>query len=119
MNDGPLKEGKATSVPQNGPISLQKGDILEALKDIKDPEIPVNIVDLGLVYGITIIDNWVGVKMTLTTPGCGMAENIVSSVRERIKKIPGVMDGDVRLVWQPEWNPQLMSAAAKERLGIK
>jgi metal-sulfur cluster biosynthetic enzyme len=93
--------------------------VYEALKECYDPEIPVNIVDLGLVYGVTIIDDWVGVKMTLTTPGCGMADAIVSKVRERIMRIPGVQDGDVRLVWQPAWNPTLMSPQAKGQLGVK
>ncbi len=93
--------------------------VYEALKECYDPEIPVNIVDLGLVYGVTIVDDWVGVKMTLTTPGCGMADSIVSGVRERIKKIPGVSDGDVRLVWNPAWNPELMSPSAKQQLGVK
>ncbi|HLE33052.1 MAG TPA: iron-sulfur cluster assembly protein [Bacteroidota bacterium] len=93
--------------------------VYEALKECYDPEIPVNIVDLGLVYGVTIVDGWVGVKMTLTTPGCGMADAIVSKVRERILKIPGVNDGDVRLVWNPAWNPGLMSPSAKEQLGVK
>jgi len=93
--------------------------VYEALKECYDPEIPVNIVDLGLVYGVTIVDGWVGVKMTLTTPGCGMADTIVSKVRERILKIPGVNDGDVRLVWNPAWNPGLMSPSAKEQLGVK
>jgi len=55
----------------------------------------------------------------LTTPGCGMADAIVSKVRERILKIPGVNDGDVRLVWNPAWNPGLMSPSAKEQLGVK
>lgn len=93
--------------------------VYEALKDCYDPEIPVNIVDLGLVYGVTIVDDWVGVKMTLTTPGCGLADMIVSKVRERILKIPGITDGDVRLVWHPAWNPEMMSASAKEQLGVK
>ena len=93
--------------------------VYEALKECYDPEIPVNIVDLGLVYCVTIVDGWVGVKMTLTTPGCGMADTIVSKVRERILKIPGVNDGDVRLVWNPAWNPGLMSPSAKEQLGVK
>ena len=91
--------------------------ILEALREIRDPEIPVNIVDLGLIYGVTVVDDWVGVKMTLTTPGCGMADQIVSQVRSRLLKIPGVSDGDVRLVWHPAWNHSLMSAAARKQLG--
>jgi metal-sulfur cluster biosynthetic enzyme len=102
-----------------GKSGLDQETVLRVLREINDPEIPVNIVDLGLIYGVTIVDDWVGVKMTLTTPGCGMADAIVSKVRERIMRIPGVQDGDVRLVWHPAWNASLMSSHAKEQLGVK
>jgi len=98
---------------------IQEETVFDALREIHDPEIPINIVDLGLVYGVTILDDWVGVKMTLTTPGCGMANTIVSMVRERVLKIPGVHDGDVRLVWQPAWTPEFMSSSAKKQLAGK
>lgn len=98
--------------------AIGKEQVLGVLRTINDPEIPVNIVDLGLIYGITIVDDWVGVKMTLTTPGCGMADSIVSKVREGIMTIPGVRDGDVRLVWHPAWNPGRMSPSAKKQLGV-
>ncbi|HEX9829430.1 MAG TPA: metal-sulfur cluster assembly factor, partial [Bacteroidota bacterium] len=68
--------------------------VYEALRECYDPELPVNIVDLGLVYDVTIVDNWVGVRMTLTTPGCGLADQIANDVRAKIKNIPGVADGD-------------------------
>lgn len=100
------------------PVAITEEQVLAALKECYDPEIPVNIVDLGLVYGVTIIDDWVGVKMTLTTQGCGMADMIISKVRERIKLIPGVSDGDVRLVWQPAWHQGLMSESARKQLRI-
>ncbi|GJQ20836.1 MAG: hypothetical protein HBSIN02_11910 [Bacteroidia bacterium] len=89
-----------------------------ALKECYDPEIPLNIVDLGLVYDVVIVDDWVGVKMTLTTPGCGMADEIARRVRERVKQIPGVSESDVRLVWEPAWHPGMMSESAKKKLGI-
>lgn len=91
--------------------------IYEALKECYDPEIPVDIVNLGLVYGVTIVDDWVGVKMTLTSPGCPASSMISSQVKERLKKIPGVADADVRIVWQPECNPERMSDEAKRKLG--
>jgi len=97
---------------------ITEEQVFAALRECYDPEVPVNIVDLGLVYGITIVDDWVGVKMTLTTPGCGMADMITNKVRERIKQIPGVLDGDVRLVWQPAWHPGLMSENARKQLRI-
>ena len=91
--------------------------VREALKDCYDPEIPVDLVNLGLIYGVTIVDNWVGVKMTLTSPGCPASNMISQQVKERLKKIPGVGDADVRIVWQPEWNPSMMTEEAREQLG--
>jgi len=93
--------------------------VYEALRECYDPELPVNIVDLGLVYDVTIVDNWVGVRMTLTTPGCGLADQIANDVRAKIKNIPGVADGDVRLVWNPPWNQSMMSDDARRKLLIQ
>lgn len=98
--------------------SLTQEQVFEALKDCYDPEIPVNLVDLGLIYDVKIIDDWVGVKMTLTTPGCGMSGMISQNVRNRVLKVPGVKDADVRIVWDPAWSPARMSAAAKKKLGM-
>jgi metal-sulfur cluster biosynthetic enzyme len=105
------------SIPPTSPVTEEQ--VYTALRECYDPEIPVNIVDLGLVYGVTIVDDWVGVKMTLTTPGCGLADMIVHQVRTKILSIPGVQDGDVRLVWQPAWHPGMISEAAKQQLNIK
>ena len=90
--------------------------VYEALKDCYDPEIPVDIVNLGLIYGVTIVEDWVGVKMTLTTPGCGAADWITGNVRNRLMQIEGVKEADVRLVWQPAWNQNMMSDGAKKKL---
>jgi metal-sulfur cluster biosynthetic enzyme len=95
-----------------------EAQIYEALKECYDPEIPVNLVDLGLIYDVKIIDDWVGIKMTLTTPGCGMSGMISQNVRARVMRVPGVKDADVRIVWQPAWSPALMSAEAKKKLGV-
>ncbi len=91
--------------------------VYEALKECYDPEIPVDIVNLGLVYGVTIVDDWVGVKMTLTAPGCPMSNVISQMVKDRVKKIAGVGDADVRIVWEPAWNPSMMTEEAKKKLG--
>ena len=99
-------------------VSLNPKTVLDALREVHDPEIPINIVDLGLVYQVKIIDDWVGVKMTLTSPGCGLADQIANNVRERILRIPGVADADVRLIWQPVWIPSMMSEDAKKKLRI-
>lgn len=95
---------------------VTKEEVLSALKDIYDPEIPVNIVDLGLVYDVKIIDDWVGVKMTLTSQGCGLSDQIANSVRQRVSALSGVADADVRIVWQPVWTPSMMSEEAKKKV---
>ncbi|HUN65920.1 MAG TPA: iron-sulfur cluster assembly protein [Bacteroidota bacterium] len=104
---------------QPAPTQTTKEEVLEALKEVYDPEIPVSIVDLGLIYEIKIIDDWVGVKMTLTTPGCGMGGSIANRVRERVLDLPGVHECDVRLVWEPVWSPSLMSENARKVLGVR
>jgi len=98
--------------------TISESEVLTALRECYDPEIPVNLVDLGLIYDIKIIDDWVGVKMTLTSPGCGMSGMISQNVRNRVLKVPGVKDADVRIVWDPAWTPQRMSAEAKRKLGM-
>lgn len=99
-------------------LAISETQIIQALKECYDPEIPVNLVDLGLIYDIKIIDDWVGVKMTLTSPGCGMSGMISQNVRNRVLKVPGVKDADVRIVWDPAWSPARMSAEARKKLGI-
>ena len=97
---------------------ISESQVYEVLKKVYDPEIPVSIVDLGLIYEIKIIDDWVGVKMTLTTPGCGMGGSIANVVRTRVLELPGVHECDVRLVWEPMWTPAMMSEEAKKKLGV-
>ncbi|MCK9408327.1 MAG: metal-sulfur cluster assembly factor [Bacteriovoracaceae bacterium] len=99
-----------------GKIEITKELVYSALKDVYDPEIPVSIVDLGLVYDVKIIDDWVGVKMTLTSQGCGLSTQIANNVRERVAALPGVADADVRIVWVPSWNPSMMSDEAKKKV---
>ncbi|MBI3318749.1 MAG: DUF59 domain-containing protein [Candidatus Omnitrophica bacterium] len=94
-------------------------EVLQALKECYDPEIPVNVVDLGLIYGVEITpEEKVIVTMTLTTPGCGMAYQIAMQVKERAKQVPGVKEATVTVVWEPKWDPSRMSEAAKKKLGI-
>ncbi|HEY4003225.1 MAG TPA: iron-sulfur cluster assembly protein [Candidatus Xenobia bacterium] len=95
-----------------------EAELREALQDIYDPEIPVNIVDLGLIYGIEQDGGKVTVTMTLTTPGCGMAGMIGQEIKERLLMIPKIDSVDVKIVWEPPWSPDLISAEAKEVLGI-
>lgn len=92
--------------------------VIEALKEIYDPEIPVNIYDLGLIYGVDIDEGHVTVSMTLTTPHCPVAESMPGEVELRVGAVPGVGDAEVNLVWDPPWDPGKMSDEAKLELGM-
>jgi len=99
--------------------TITQEEVLTALKECYDPELPVNIVDLGLVYGVEINeDNKVHVTMTMTTPGCGMAREIALEAKAKAKSIPGVPDAIVTVVWEPAWDPSRMSPEAKAKLGV-
>ena len=96
-----------------------KEQVYEALQTCYDPEIPVNIVDLGLIYDVQVDGKKVAVKMTLTAPGCGMGGMIASQARQKIlDNIEGVEEATVDLVWDPPWEPSRMSAEAKQKLGV-
>jgi len=95
-----------------------KDQVYEALHACYDPEIPVNIVDLGLIYDVDINEDKVNVKMTLTAPGCGMGEMIASDARQKILELPGVSEAQVDRVWDPPWDPSRISDEAKQKLGI-
>jgi len=93
--------------------------VIAALKEIYDPEIPVNIYELGLIYGVDITDDGhTVVTMTLTTPHCPVAESMPAEVEMRVGAVPGVGDAEVNLVWDPPWDPQKMSDEAKLELGM-
>ena len=93
--------------------------VIEALKEIYDPEIPVNIYDLGLIYDVRISpDNHAKVIMTLTTPHCPVAESMPGEVELRVGAVPGIGDAEVQLVSDPPWDPQQMSVEAKLELGM-
>lgn len=99
---------------------IEKEKIIEKLKEVIDPELNVNIVDLGLIYDISINEKKgsVDVKMTLTSPGCPLSAVFDEWVRDGVKKIKGVKNVTIDLVWEPAWNPDRMSEDAKEKLGI-
>lgn len=109
-----------------GPLTPEQAEnqAWKLLKHVHDPEIPVNIVDLGLVYEIQIHTRGDGkyfaaVKMTLTAPGCGMGDVLIRDVEQQLKRIPGVETVDAKVVFDPVWNPQRdMSTAAKLKLGL-
>lgn len=116
-------EGFLAQKPQGVSAGEPGGDIYEgvitALKEIFDPEIPVNIYDLGLIYGVDVSeDGGVAVTMTLTTPHCPVAESMPGEVELRVSTVPGVRDCEVNLVWDPPWDMAKMSDEAKLELGM-
>ncbi len=123
-----LKDSDALGLdPEKGIEKIQvTGDLQEAvwnqLKTVFDPEIPVNVVDLGLIYDCTLNaadgKTSVLVKMTLTAPGCGMGPTIAADARAKILALDGIEEADVELVWDPPWNQSMISEAGKMKLGI-
>jgi FeS assembly SUF system protein len=100
-------------------VPLSKEQILDAVRQCYDPEIPVNIVDLGLIYDIQHDDAGnVSVKMTLTSQGCPSALAIPEQVKQRVSALAEVRDVNVQIVWEPAWNPSMISEAARKQLGI-
>ena len=96
-----------------------KSKVIEEIKKIYDPEIPVNIYELGLIYKIDVDEkNKVNIDMTLTSPNCPVAESLPNEVKENIKKIEGVSDVNLNLVWEPPWNKDKMSESAKLELNL-
>jgi len=92
--------------------------VREALREVYDPELGVNVVDLGLVYDVEVDGGWVYVTMTLTTPGCPLHDTLTEAVEEAVRLyIPDVENVKVNLVWEPRWSPDLISAAGREELG--
>ena len=106
----------------SGPVSEE--NIWTQLRNVYDPEIPVNIVDLGLVYDMRILplasgNSRVEVKMTLTAQGCGMGGPISMDAKHRIESLPGVEEADVQVVWDPPWNPHMISPEGRAKLGME
>lgn len=121
-------ESNQQPAPSAGPTTGEKlvpaEKVWEALKECYDPEIPVNIVELGLVYELRVEEEMPGeaniyVRMTLTAPGCGMGPMIAADVKRRVTQIPGVKNVLVELVFDPVWNTSMMSEAAKLMLNIQ
>jgi len=94
-------------------------EIVKALKECYDPEIPVNVWDLGLIYDVAVDEEKVHVKMTLTAPGCPMHTFISQEVKKKLQSVNGVKEATVEVVWDPPWSPDKMSPDAKVQLGIQ
>ena len=96
-----------------------KPQVIEVVSKVYDPEIPVNIYELGLIYDITVdAAGLVGIRMTLTSPACPAAQSLPVEVSDKVKAIPGVTDAKVDVVWDPPWDKDKMSEAAKLQLGL-
>lgn len=120
--DAPANE-QSESVAHIVPDALKMAElrplVMEALRTVYDPEIPVNIAELGLIYDVLVdADARVGIRMTLTAPACPAAQSLPGEVREKASKVPGVSEAKVEVVWDPPWTKERMSEAAKLQLGI-
>jgi metal-sulfur cluster biosynthetic enzyme len=98
--------------------TVKPEDVIEVLRQCYDPEIPVNIVDLGLIYDIAIKPERVDIKMTLTALGCPMAAEVMTDVRDHLLTLPGISDAGVDIVYEPVWTPERMSEEARWELGM-
>ncbi|MBI3079323.1 MAG: DUF542 domain-containing protein [Deltaproteobacteria bacterium] len=101
---------------QHAGTALTEAAVLQALEQIVDPELGINIVDLGLVYGVKVSDGRVEVEMTLTVPGCPMHEALTAGVERVLRALPGVREVAVKIVWDPPWSPDMMSLRARRQL---
>ncbi len=95
-----------------------KDKVIEEIKKIYDPEIPVNIYELGLIYDISINGDTANIKMTLTSPNCPVAESLPKEVKDSVMQVDGIRKVDLDLVWDPPWNKSMMSEAAKLELNL-
>jgi len=130
FQNNPAPAGEGGGVPSDGPHEPERPSstetneellptVLEALKTVRDPEIPVNLVDLGLIYELIVNkDGIVYVEMTLTAPSCPVAGELPGQVKEAIEAVEGVNDVRVKLVWSPPWDKDRMSEEAKLELGL-
>lgn len=125
--EGKDADALGRDLPQENPVSshqeVGEDEVWSVLKTCYDPEIPVNIVDLGLIYSMEIKNKdgggkGVEVKMTLTAQGCGMGPSIAADARQKILALPGVQDALVEVVWDPPWGPQMITPDGRKKLGM-
>lgn len=110
--------GKPQGLAPNEPGGEVYEAVIDRLKGIYDPEIPVNIYDLGLIYGVEVNEGHAVITMTLTTPHCPVAESMPGEVEMQVSSVPGIADAEVNLVWDPPWDPGKMSDEARLEMGM-
>ncbi len=121
MDETTVKNPETASEPPQGAVDLAalEGQVKNAMRTVYDPEIPINIYELGLIYDLRIEPpGKVCVRMTLTAPSCPEAQSLPGRVEQVIRDVPGVSEAAVELVWEPPWTPQKMTEAARLQLGI-
>lgn len=115
-------EGESVSESEaragSAPAGVTEEDVLEVLSGVYDPEIPIDIVNLGLIYGVEIADGNVHVRMTMTAPGCPASGEIASESKFLIEQLPGVKSAGIEIVWEPPWDPSKMSEEARLSMGF-
>ena len=119
----PVKHEKVEAKASDLDKPVDEALVWDQLKTVFDPEIPVNIVDLGLIYDLNIEHmstggSFIHIKMTLTAPGCGMGPMIAQDAQNKVRTIPGVLDVNVDLVWEPQWDRDMMTEEARLQLGM-
>ena len=97
---------------------ITKQDVMKVLKQCYDPEIGINVVDLGLIYDVQVKNDKVNIKMTLTTPGCPMHSFLTQNVQDKVKDVKGVKEVKVDLIWDPPWTPDRMTKNVRKKLGL-
>jgi metal-sulfur cluster biosynthetic enzyme len=115
----PTNAGEASASPSSPPAGITEELVWATLRNCYDPEIPVNIVDLGLIYDVSLKGNRVDVKMTLTAPGCHLGGMIAGDVQSKLLAMEGVDEANVELVWDPPWHQSMITAAGRRILGME
>jgi metal-sulfur cluster biosynthetic enzyme len=113
-----MSEQQAVTTQVAPDATVKPEEVIEVLRQCYDPEIPVNIVDLGLIYDISILPARVDLKMTLTALGCPMAADVMADVKDHLLTLPGIVDANVDIVYEPVWTPERMTEDARWELGM-
>ena len=113
-----LRVEPLTFADSDTPNVVDEAHVWHALRSVYDPEIPVNIADLGLIYAVRVEDDKVDIDMTLTAPGCGMGPVLIEEVKDRVRQVPNLTDVEVALVFEPPWSRDMMTEEAQLELGV-